>query len=65
MLVLGRKVGEKIKIGEDITVVIAEVTSGGLVKLGFSAPEDIVIDREEVYLKKRGQYADQASILHS
>jgi carbon storage regulator len=48
MLVLTRKVGERIRIGEDVTVQVLEVR-GGQVRLGLAAPADVRIFREEVY----------------
>ena len=48
MLVLGRKIGEKIVIGNDITVTVVEI-KGGRVKLGFEGPKDIPINRAEVH----------------
>jgi carbon storage regulator len=48
MLVLSRKHGEAILIGNDITVTVLEVR-GDRVKLGFSAPREVPIHRAEVY----------------
>jgi carbon storage regulator len=48
MLVLTRKVGETIRIGEDVTVQVLAVR-GGQVSLGLAAPSDVRIFREEVY----------------
>ncbi|MEW6594411.1 MAG: carbon storage regulator CsrA [Thermodesulfobacteriota bacterium] len=50
MLVLARKVGEAIAIGEGITVRVLEV-KGGQVKLGVEAPHDVAVHREEIYLR--------------
>ena len=50
MLVLTRKLGEVIKIGDKIKVVVVSV-EGGSVKLGVEAPEEIPVHREEVYEK--------------
>ena len=47
MLVLSRKVGEKIAIGSDITITITEITRGK-VKVGIEAPKSVVILRHEV-----------------
>ena len=47
MLVLSRKIGEVICIGEKIEVVVLEV-KGGRVKLGFAAPRDVHIRRGEL-----------------
>ena len=48
MLVLTRKTGEKIKIGENIYISVLEVTKSG-VRIGIEAPRDISILRNEVY----------------
>lgn len=48
MLVLSRKVGESVIIRNDIKVTVLEI-SGNQIKLGFEAPNDISIYREEVY----------------
>ena len=50
MLVLTRKLGEVIKIGDRIKVVVVGV-DGGSVKLGVEAPNEIPVHREEVYAK--------------
>lgn len=54
MLVLSRKVGERIWIGEDIAVTVVRVTGGG-VRLGIEAPEELAVVREE--LKKKMEEA--------
>ena len=48
MLVLSRKRGERIVIGDNVEMVIISV-QGGRVKLGFLAPDDVAIYREEVF----------------
>ena len=48
MLTLTRSVGETIRIGDDIEVHVVEVR-GGTVRLGFKAPREVAIHREEVY----------------
>lgn len=47
MLVLTRKIGEAIHVGNDMEVVVLEV-KGGRVKLGFAAPRDVQIRRSEL-----------------
>ena len=50
MLIVTRKDGEKISIGEDITVsILASKTKQVLI--GIEAPDDISVHREEVYLR--------------
>ena len=48
VLVLSRKQGEKIVIGDNISVVVIEVR-GAKVRLGIDAPRDVAVHREEVY----------------
>lgn len=50
MLHLIRELGETVNIGDDINVTILGVI-GNQVRLGFSAPKEIAIHREEVYLR--------------
>lgn len=50
MLILTRKVGESVAIGDDIQVSVVEI-KGTQVKLGIRAPRDITVHREEIYLK--------------
>ena len=47
MLVLSRKVGEKILIGENVTVTIVRVAQG-IVRVGVEAPKNMPIVREEI-----------------
>ncbi|MBQ1832451.1 MAG: carbon storage regulator CsrA [Treponema sp.] len=48
MLILSRKIDEKIKIGNDITLTIIEV-HGDMVKIGVEAPKNVKIFRQEVF----------------
>jgi carbon storage regulator len=48
MLVLSRKIGEKIVVGKDVFITVLEVR-GDTVKLGMEAPKHISIHREEIY----------------
>ena len=50
MLVLTRKSGESIAIGHDIKISILGI-SGKQVKIGISAPERVLVFREEIYRK--------------
>ena len=48
MLVLSRKRGERIMIGNNIELMIMDVR-GGTVRLGLDAPKEVAIHREEVF----------------
>lgn len=50
MLILTREKDESITIGDDVEVVIVNVTSGGKVTLGIIAPKSIPVHRKEIYL---------------
>jgi carbon storage regulator len=47
MLVLSRKVGERVEIGDGITLVVV-ASNGRKVRLGFEAPDEVTIRREEL-----------------
>jgi carbon storage regulator len=51
MLVLTRRVGEKIIIGDDISITIVEV-SGERVRVGITAPRSVRVDRQEVHERR-------------
>jgi len=48
MLILMRRIGEKLMIGDDVTVTILGV-QGSQVKIGIDAPKEVEIWREELY----------------
>jgi carbon storage regulator len=52
MLILTRRAGEAVRIGDDIEVVVMAV-SGSQVRIGINAPRDIAVDREEIAERKR------------
>lgn len=51
MLILTRRIGESIQIGDDITVAVLDV-KGSQVRLGVEAPQGVAIDRQEIRLCK-------------
>ncbi len=48
MLVIGRQVGQAIKIRDDITIRVLSVQGGEQVRLGIQAPAHITVNREEI-----------------
>ena len=48
MLILTRKVGESVLIGDDISITASSVR-GNQVKLGVQAPKEVSVHREEIY----------------
>jgi carbon storage regulator len=61
MLVITRKPGERITIGDDVVVTVVEVR-GSLVKLGIEAPRTISIHRQEIYDRIRKQNLEASEI---
>jgi carbon storage regulator len=48
MLILTRRVGEALKIGDNVDVTILSV-QGNQVRIGIKAPKDVTVHREEIY----------------
>jgi len=61
MLVLTRKVGEEIVIGDDIRVKVVAV-QGDRVRLGIEAPRSVAVDRLEVR-QRRAEFMDAGPVL--
>ena len=53
MLVLSRKIGKRVCIGNAVIVTVAAVQNGR-VRLCFNAPDDVTIDRKEVRARRFG-----------
>src|SRR5205823_10666788 len=59
MLVLTRKLGENIRIGDAVKITVLEVRSGQ-VKLGIEAPPEVKVHREESYARIQQEKKDAA-----
>lgn len=59
MLVLSRKVGERILIGDNVAVTVVRVAQG-VVRIGIEAPENLAVVREEVKLRAEQEAKQRA-----
>ena len=48
MLILTRRVGESLMIGDDVTVTVL-ASKGNQIRIGIDAPRDVEVHREEIY----------------
>ena len=61
MLILTRRMGETVIIGENVSVTIVGV-NGGQIRVGINAPKDVTVHREEIYERiKREEDGDTRS----
>ena len=60
MLILTRRVGETLMIGDEVTVTVLGV-KGNQVRIGVNAPKDVSVHREEIYERIKKEQSDSNS----
>lgn len=60
MLILTRRVGETLVVGDEITVTVLGV-KGNQVRLGVNAPKDVTVHREEIYQRIQQEKGQERS----
>jgi len=54
MLILTRRIGEVLRIGDDVSITVLGI-KGNQVRIGIDAPKDVAVHREEIYQRIRSE----------
>lgn len=60
MLILTRRVGESVMIGDEVTITVLGV-KGNQVRIGVNAPKEVSVHRQEIYERIRKEQDDEGS----
>ncbi|HVC30710.1 MAG TPA: carbon storage regulator CsrA [Steroidobacteraceae bacterium] len=60
MLILTRRVGETVMIGDDVTITVLGV-KGNQVRVGINAPKSVAVHREEIYERIKREHAAEGA----
>ncbi len=61
MLILTRRIGETLMVGDEVTVTVLGV-KGNQVRIGVNAPKEVAVNREEIYQKMQKEHGENISL---
>ncbi len=64
MLILTRRVGETLMIGDDVSITVLGVR-GHQVRIGINAPKDVAVHREEIFHRIKAEERIRSSVEHA
>lgn len=60
MLIITRRIGEKLMIGDDVSIIVLDV-KGNQVRIGIDAPREVAVHREEIYHRIQQENSQNAA----
>jgi carbon storage regulator len=61
MLILTRRVGETLMVGDNVTVTVLGV-KGNQVRIGVNAPKEVSVHREEIYMRIQAEKGNESAV---